>query len=118
LGWHSNLATDTRGGQFHPDFTSLDSGIVALEHLGIQRVRQHRPGHVLKRHRTIRIAFIGMRANTCIDSTRFGQQLGHHVTLIRDAIGAFGDDEMRGRRLRRGSSHGGCGFGTMRRPSV
>ncbi|MET8331406.1 isochorismatase family protein [Streptomyces sp. NPDC005181] len=33
---------------------------------------------------------IGMRANTCIDTTaRFAQELGHHVTLIKDAIAAF-----------------------------
>lgn len=36
-----------------------------------------------------------MRANTCIDTTaRFAQELGYHVTLIRDAIGAFSLDEM------------------------
>ncbi|MEU2108568.1 isochorismatase family protein [Streptomyces sp. NPDC019507] len=36
-----------------------------------------------------------MRAHTCIDTTaRFAQGLGHHVTLVRDAIAAFGPEEM------------------------
>ncbi|CAM5645179.1 isochorismatase [Streptomyces canarius] len=36
-----------------------------------------------------------MRANTCVDTTaRFGQELGYHVTLVRDAIAAFSWEEM------------------------
>ena len=36
------------------------------------------------------LVLIGMRANTCIDTTaRYAQELGYHVTLNRDAIGAF-----------------------------
>lgn len=49
----------------------------------------------LKQHRVSRIVLIGMRANTCIDTTaRFGQELGYHVTLVRDAIAAFSPAEM------------------------
>ncbi|MET7498360.1 isochorismatase family protein [Streptomyces sp900116325] len=37
-----------------------------------------------------RIVLIGMRANTCMDTTaRFAQELGFHVTLVKDAIAAF-----------------------------
>jgi nicotinamidase-related amidase len=50
---------------------------------------------VLKQHRIQKIVIIGMKANTCVDTTaRYGQELGYHVTLIRDAIGAFNWDEM------------------------
>ncbi|GGI95058.1 isochorismatase family protein [Streptomyces brasiliensis] len=43
----------------------------------------------LEQHRVRRLALIGMRADTCIDTTaRFGQELVYHVTLVRDAIAA------------------------------
>jgi nicotinamidase-related amidase len=36
-----------------------------------------------------------MIANTCIESTgRFGMELGHHVTLVKDATTAFGPEAM------------------------
>jgi len=36
-----------------------------------------------------------MRANTCIDTTaRYAQELGYHVTLISDAIGALSMPEI------------------------
>ncbi len=38
---------------------------------------------------------IGMRANTCIESTvRFAAELGYEVTLVKDSIGSFGKAEM------------------------
>jgi nicotinamidase-related amidase len=50
---------------------------------------------MLTQHGIRQIVLIGMRANTCVDTTaRFGQELGYHVTLLRDAIGAFAWDEM------------------------
>jgi nicotinamidase-related amidase len=36
-----------------------------------------------------------MIANTCIESTsRFGMELGYHVTLVKDATAAFSREEM------------------------
>ncbi|MER5688827.1 isochorismatase family protein [Streptomyces sp. NPDC002205] len=50
---------------------------------------------LLKQHHVSRIVLIGMRANTCIDTTaRFAQELGYHVTLIKDAIAAARPEEM------------------------
>ncbi|MER5916057.1 isochorismatase family protein [Streptomyces sp. NPDC001982] len=50
---------------------------------------------LLSQHRISRIVLIGMRANTCIDTTaRFGQELGYHVTFVRDTIAAFSPEEM------------------------
>jgi ureidoacrylate peracid hydrolase len=41
------------------------------------------------------VIVIGMRANTCIESTvRFAAELGYEVTLGKDAIGSFGQAEM------------------------
>jgi ureidoacrylate peracid hydrolase len=42
-----------------------------------------------------KVIVIGMRANTCIESTvRFAAELGYEVTLVKDAIGSFGHAEM------------------------
>jgi ureidoacrylate peracid hydrolase len=39
---------------------------------------------------------IGLRANTCIDSTvRYAAELGYEVTLVKDAIGSYSWDEMK-----------------------
>ena len=39
---------------------------------------------------------IGLRANTCIDSTiRYAAELGYDVTLVKDAIAGFSWDEMK-----------------------
>jgi nicotinamidase-related amidase len=36
-----------------------------------------------------------MLANTCVEATaRCGAELGHHVTLVRDATAAFSSDPM------------------------
>ncbi|MFJ7949026.1 isochorismatase family protein [Streptomyces sp. NPDC096354] len=49
----------------------------------------------LKQHHVSRIVLIGMRADTCIDTTaRFAQDLGYHVTLVKDAIAAFRPEAM------------------------
>ncbi len=42
-----------------------------------------------------KLVVVGMRANTCIESTvRFAAELGYEVTLVKDAIGSFGHEEM------------------------
>ena len=39
---------------------------------------------------------VGLRANTCIDSTvRYAAELGYEVTLVKDAIGSYSWDEMK-----------------------
>jgi nicotinamidase-related amidase len=51
---------------------------------------------LLRQHGIEYIIVAGMRANTCIDSTaRYGVELGYHVTLISDAIGAFNWEEVK-----------------------
>jgi nicotinamidase-related amidase len=80
----------TWGGEFHPDFTPRPGDIVAQHHklssgfantdLDLQ-LRQHGIEHVI---------LIGLRANTCVESTmRYAAELGYRVTLVRDAIAAF-----------------------------
>ena len=39
---------------------------------------------------------IGLRANTCIDSTvRYAAELGYEVTLVNDVIGSYSWEEMK-----------------------
>ncbi len=49
----------------------------------------------MKQHSITEIVLIGMRVNTCIDTTaRFGAELGYQVTLIKDATAGFDWSEM------------------------
>ena len=48
---------------------------------------------------------IGMLANTCIESTsRFGMELGYHVTLVNDATAAFREEMLHAAQLNRPTS--------------
>jgi ureidoacrylate peracid hydrolase len=50
----------------------------------------------LKKHGVHQLIVIGLRANTCIESTvRYGAELGYEVTLVKDAVGSFSWDEMK-----------------------
>ena len=42
------------------------------------------------------VIIIGMRANTCIDTTaRYAVELGYHTTLIKDTIAAYTWEEIK-----------------------
>ena len=50
----------------------------------------------LKRNGIQQLIVVGLRVNTCIDSTvRFAVELGYRVTLVKDAIASFSWDEMK-----------------------
>jgi ureidoacrylate peracid hydrolase len=85
----------TRGGSFHPDFEPLPGDVVAQEHWLSSGFANTDLDLQLKKHGVRKVVVIGMRANTCIESTvRFAAELGYEVTLIKDAIGSFGQAEM------------------------
>ncbi|MDX3238893.1 cysteine hydrolase [Streptomyces sp. ME03-5709C] len=89
------FALGSWGGEFHPDFQPVDGEIRVHEHWSSSGFANTDLDFQLKQHRVSRIVLIGMRANTCIDTTaRFGQELGYHVTLVRDAIAGFSPAEM------------------------
>jgi nicotinamidase-related amidase len=53
-------------------------------------------GDDLPQRRRSSLIVIGLRANTCIDSTvRYAAELGYEVTLVSDAIGSYSWDEMK-----------------------
>lgn len=89
------FADGTWGGSFHPDFEPRPEDIVAQEHWLSSGFANTDLDLQLKKRGIRKVIVIGMRANTCIDSTiRFAAELGYEVTLIKDAIGSFGQAEM------------------------
>ncbi|MEU1417671.1 isochorismatase family cysteine hydrolase [Streptomyces sp. NPDC005731] len=90
------FAAGSWGAEWHPDFVPREGELVMRQHWASSGFANTDLDMLLKQHRVQKIVLIGMKANTCVDTTaRFGQELGYHVTLIRDAIGAFNWDEMR-----------------------
>lgn len=90
------FAAGSWGAEWHPDFVPREGELVMRQHWASSGFANTDLDMLLKQHGVQKIVLIGMKANTCVDTTaRFGQELGYHVTLIRDAIGAFNWDEMR-----------------------
>ena len=89
------FADGTWGGSFHPDFEPRPDEVVAQEHWLSSGFANTDLDLQLKKHGLRRVIVIGMRANTCIESTvRFAAELGYEVTVVNDAIGSFGQAEM------------------------
>jgi ureidoacrylate peracid hydrolase len=90
------FAADTWGGEFHPDFRPQSGDIVAQEHWCSSGFANTDLDLQLKKHGVHKVIIIGLRANTCIDSTlRCAAELGYEVTLVKDAIAAFSWEEMK-----------------------
>jgi nicotinamidase-related amidase len=89
------FADGTWGGTFHPDFEPRLGEVVAQEHWLSSGFANTDLDLQLKKHGLRNVIVIGMRANTCIESTvRFAAELGYAVTVVKDAIGSFGHEEM------------------------
>ncbi|MER6738350.1 isochorismatase family cysteine hydrolase [Streptomyces puniciscabiei] len=89
------FAEGSWGAEWHPDFQPREGELVMRQHWASSGFANTDLDFMLKQHHVRAIVLIGMRANTCVDTTaRFGQELGYHVTLIRDAIGSFSWEEM------------------------
>ena len=85
----------TWGGSFHPDFEPRPGDVVAQEHWLSSGFANTDLDLQLKKHGVRKLIVVGMRANTCIESTvRFAAELGYEVTLVKDAIASFGHQEM------------------------
>ena len=83
------------GGEFREEFIPVERDVVVHEHWGSSGFANTDLDLRLRQHGITKVVVIGMRANTCIDTTaRFAQELGYHVTIIRDAIGAFSSQEV------------------------
>ena len=89
------FADGTWGGSFHPDFEPRPGEVVAQEHWLSSGFANTDLDLQLEKHGLRSVIVIGMRANTCIESTvRFAAEFGYDVTLVKDAIGSFEQAEM------------------------
>lgn len=89
------FAEGTWGGSFHPDFEPRPGEVVAQQHWLSSGFGNTDLDLQLKKHGVRKLIVVGMRVNTCIESTvRFAVELGYEVTVVGDAIGGFGHDEM------------------------
>jgi nicotinamidase-related amidase len=68
---------------------------VALEHWCSSGFANTDLDLLLKTHGIHKLIVIGLKANTCVESTvRFAAELGYEVTMVRDATASFSDEEM------------------------
>lgn len=90
------FADGTWGGDFHPDFQVQPGDIVAQSHWMSSGFADTDLERQLRAVSVDHVIIVGMRANTCIESTmRYAAELGFRVTLVKDAIGAFSMEEVR-----------------------
>lgn len=84
------------GAAFHAELTPAPGDVIAQEHW-LHDGFMNTDLELLLRVRGVERLFVtGMRTNTCVEATaRRAVELGHHVTLVRDATGAFRWEEWR-----------------------
>lgn len=84
------FAKGSWGGEWHPDFAPKPGDIIVKEHWGASGFANTDLDLLLKQKRISHVILVGLIANTCIECTgRFANELGYHVTLVRDATAAF-----------------------------
>ena len=89
------FADGSWGGTFRDEFTPQPGEIVASEHWCSSGFANTDLDLQLKKHGIHQLIVVGLRANTCIDSTvRYAAELGYDVTLVKDAVGSYSWDEM------------------------
>jgi nicotinamidase-related amidase len=89
------FAEGSWGGSFHDEFQVQPGDVVIKEHWGSSGFANTDLDLRLKQNGIERIVVIGLLANTCIEVTaRYGQELGYHVTLVKDATAAFSHEAM------------------------
>ena len=78
------------GGEWHPDFVPHEEDIVVAEHWGSSGFANTDLDLRLKQRGISHVILVGLLANTCIETTaKYAQELGYHVTLVKDATAAF-----------------------------
>lgn len=83
------------GGEWHPEFGPQPGDVIALEHWAQNGFANTDLDAQLKQHGIKKLIFVGFIANSCVEaSARMGMELGYHVTLIKDATGAFNPEGM------------------------
>jgi len=84
------------GGEFRSEFAPKPGDVVASEHWISSGFANTDLDMQLKQHGIDHIVLMGMRANTCIESTlRESVELGYHATVLSDAVAAFNPTELK-----------------------
>jgi nicotinamidase-related amidase len=83
------------GGEWYPEFAPQAGDVVVKEHWGSSGFANTDLDLLLKQKNITHLIFIGLIANTCIETTaKFASELGYHVTLVRDATAAGSHEAM------------------------
>ena len=89
------FAAGSWGGEFYDGFGPEAGDIIIKEHWGASSFANTDLDVQLRQHGITHVIFIGLIANTCIEtSARYAAELGYHVTLVRDATAAMSADAM------------------------
>lgn len=89
------FAKGSWGGDWHPEFGPQPGDVIVKEHWSQSGFANTDLNEQLRQHGIEKIILVGLRANTCLESTgRFGMELGYHVTLVKDATASFSMEEM------------------------
>lgn len=93
---HRTFVDGTWGGEIHPGLLPQPGEIVAQEHWCSSGFANTDLDLLLKRHGIHKLVVIGLKANTCVESTvRHAVELGYEVTMVKDATASFSWDEMK-----------------------
>jgi len=94
--WASkSFAYGTWGGEIRAEFKPQPGEIVASEHWCSSGFANTDLDLQLKNHGIHQLIVIGLIAHTCIEATvRFAAELGYEVTVVRDAVADYSDEEM------------------------
>jgi len=92
---HKAFEYGTWRGEVRAEFEPLPGDIVSSEHWCSSGFANTDLDVQLKAHGVHRLIMAGVLANTCVEATaRFAAELGYDVTVVRDAIASFSDEEM------------------------
>jgi nicotinamidase-related amidase len=84
------------GGEFHPELLPQARDLIAQNHWTSSGFANTNLDFLLKLHNIDHAVIVGMRANTCIDTTaRYAVELGYHTTLIKNGIAALNWEEIK-----------------------
>jgi nicotinamidase-related amidase len=90
------FAEGSWGSEWHPDLAPQAGDVVVQPHWGQDGFANTDLDFQLRQFGLQRIIVAGLLANICVEATaRRGAELGYHVTLVRDATAAFGEDSLR-----------------------
>ena len=86
----------TWGGEFNEEFGPQEGDLVVKEHWAQNGFANTDLDMQLKQRRIEKLIFVGLIANSCIESTaRYAMELGYHVTLVKDGTAAFSEEGMK-----------------------